>query len=147
MLRLGSILLSALLTGVPRALDTRAFGAQRSVYVEVAPADPELSSFARELERALAAAAYTLVTERAQATLVVEVHGFARSAVARGRGRDTVLMTVGRGRARHPLVLDHAPGQRAQAARVLLEALSGTGPTAAAASARYGELAPGEGIG
>ena len=49
MLRLGSILLTALLTGVPRALDARAFGAQRSVYVEVAPNDPELASFAEEL--------------------------------------------------------------------------------------------------
>jgi hypothetical protein len=128
MLRLGSILLTALLTGVPRALDARAFGAQRSVYVEVAPNDPELASFAEELERALATASYTLVGDRTRATFVVEVHRCAPSAGA--RGRNAVLLSVGDGRARHPLLLDHRPGQRARAARALLEALPGPGPMA-----------------
>lgn len=130
MLRLGSILLTALLTGVPRALDARTFGAQRSVYVEVAPNDPELASFAEELERALAAASCTLTTDRARATLVVEVHRFVRPAGPLERGRHAVLLTAGDGRIRRPLLLDHGIGQGAQAARALLAALPGPRPTA-----------------
>ena len=41
-LRLGSVVLAAVLLGVPRALDARAFGVQRSVYLDVAPLAPEL---------------------------------------------------------------------------------------------------------
>jgi len=126
--RLPSILLTAVLLGVPRALDARAFGAQRSVYIDVAAQDPELLAFADELERALSAACYSLATERAGATLVVEVHGVARSAGRRGPGAQTLLLTVGHGRARRPLLVDHAPGQQARAARALLEALPGPGP-------------------
>jgi len=120
MLRLGSMLLTAVLLGVPRAVDARAFGSQRSVYVEVAPGDPDLASFAEALEQALGAAAYTLARDRSRATLVVEVRGFARSVSGERAG---VMLAVGRGADRRPLVLDHAPGQWAPAARTLLAAL------------------------
>jgi len=129
MLRLGSVLLTAVLLGVPRALDARVFGSPRSVYVEVAPQDPELASFAEELERALAAAAYTLAPFPLRATLVVEVHGFARSGHDGEKARRAVLLSVGEGRKRRPLILDHGPGQRARAVRALLEALPAPGPT------------------
>jgi hypothetical protein len=123
MLRLGSILLTAVLLGVPRALEARAFGSTRAVHVDVAPQDPELASFAEELDRALAAATHTLAPRPFPATLVVEVHGFARSAPAGEGIRHAVLVSQGRGRTFRPLILDHGPGQRAQAARALIEAL------------------------
>jgi hypothetical protein len=68
--------LAAVLLGVPRAIDTRAFGAQRSVYVDLAPLASELRDFATELERAIGETTYSLAARRSEATLVVEVlHG------------------------------------------------------------------------
>lgn len=46
--RLGSVVLAAVLLGVPRVLDAGAFGAQPSVYLAVATMDPKLRGFAAE---------------------------------------------------------------------------------------------------
>ena len=52
MRRLGSVLLAAVLLGVPRALEARSFGAPRSVYVDVALPAPGLAGFAEDSDAA-----------------------------------------------------------------------------------------------
>lgn len=44
MLRLGPLVLSALLLGIPRALQGRAFG-EPTFRIDVVPADPDLHAF------------------------------------------------------------------------------------------------------
>lgn len=120
MLRLGSLLLTGVLLGVPRALDTRAFGALRSVYVDVSPQAPELEAFGRELERALAGAAYALVAHPWRATAVVEVRSATTARMTDGRSCEAVVMAVRERDRTQPLTLHYAPEQRATAARALL---------------------------
>ena len=123
MLRLGSAILASVLLGVPRALDARAFGAPRSVYIQVAPDSPELSAFADELSRALADAGVSLATGPAGATLVVDVHGLWRSEGAPGGVTEAVRFTARDRTGIRRLVLHYAPDSRAAAARVLLRSL------------------------
>jgi len=125
MLRLGSMLLTAVLMGVPRALDGRAFGTASAtiIHVKVAPHDPDLAALADELERALAAASYELTPVASRATLVVEVHRLAREARPPDGERRALLVTLGEGRARRPIVVEDDPDQRRHAARALLDAL------------------------
>ncbi len=122
-LRLGSAILASVLLGVPRALDARAFGAQRSVYIEVAPESPELTAFAAELSRALAVAGFSAATRPGGATLVVEVHALWRSEVGSGPVSEAVSFTVRDRRGARPLVLHYAPEARPAAARALLRSL------------------------
>jgi hypothetical protein len=122
-LRLGSAILASVLLGVPRALDTRAFGATRSVYIQVAPDSPELAAFAGELTRALAEAGVTLATGPAGATLVVDVHGLWRSVGRTGRVTEAVRFTARDHGSARRLVLHYAPEDRGAAARALLRAL------------------------
>ena len=122
-LRLGSAILASVLLGVPRALDSRAFGSPRSVYIQVAPDSPELSAFAQELTRALADAGATLATGPAGATLVVDVHGLWRSESADGRATEAVRFTARDRSGARRLVLHYAPESRSAAARALLRSL------------------------
>ena len=124
MRRLGSVVLAAVLLGVPRGLDTRTFGAQRSVYVEVAPQAPELTDFAAELERAIGDAAYSLATSPSRATMVIEVRNVAKAETTDGRPMEAVTLTVREGASTRPLILHYAPPRRARAAFRLLETLS-----------------------
>jgi hypothetical protein len=122
-LRLGSAILASLLLGVPRALDARAFGSPRSVYVQVAPDSPELSDFALELTRALAGAGASLATAPSRATLVVDVHGLWRSESADGDVTEAIRFTARDARGTRRLVVHYAPESRAEAARALLRSL------------------------
>ena len=123
MLRIGSLLLASVLLGIPRALDARALGALESVYVEVSELAPELQDFARELERALAAASFALSARRSEATTVVDVLSFARSADRAGRRTQAIALAVRNGRSRSPVVLHYTAGTAAEAARELVRAL------------------------
>ena len=123
MLRLGSAILASVLLGVPRALDTRAFGAPRSVYVQVAPDSPELTAFAAELTRALADAGLPVAARPTGATLVVDVHALWRSTGAGGPGSEAVSFTARDRHGTRLLVLHYAPEARAAAARALLRSL------------------------
>ena len=123
MLRLGSAILASVLLGVPRALDARAFGARRSVYVEVAPSSPELTAFAAELSRALADAGFSMAARPGRATLIVEVHALWRSEGTGGPAREAISFTVRDQRGARPLVLHYAPEERPAAARALLRSL------------------------
>ena len=120
-LRLGSAILASVLLGVPRALDARTFGAQRSVYVEVAPESSELAAFARELSRALADAGFSMAARPGGATLVVEVHELRRS--TDGSTSEAISFTVRDRRGMRPVILHYSPGERPAAARVLLRSL------------------------
>jgi hypothetical protein len=122
-LRLGSAILASVLLGVPRALDARTFGAQRSVYVEVAPSSPELQAFAAELSRALADAGFSMAARPGGATLVVEVHGLWRSEGNGAPPSEAISCSVRDRRRTRPLVLHYAPGEQPAAARALLRAL------------------------
>jgi len=122
-LRLGSAILASVLLGVPRALDARAFGAQRSVYVEVAPSSPELQAFAAELSCALADAGFSVAARPDGATLVVEVHGLWRSRDTDGPASEAISFSVRDRRGTRPLVLHYAPEERPAAARALLRSL------------------------
>lgn len=124
MLRLGSIVLASVLLGVPRALDARAFGAQGSVYVEVSPLAPELQAFARELERALLQASFTLAGRRSEAATVVDVLSVARSADEAGRAMQAIGLAARDGRRQRRLVLHYTPGHAAAAVRELLACLA-----------------------
>jgi hypothetical protein len=117
------VVLTAVLLGVPRALDARAFGAARSVYVEVADPSPGLAGFAEELSRALERSGCRVATSPTGATTVVEVHASWRRADSRSDPFAAISMTVRDGSGRRPLVLDCAAGREADAARALLAAL------------------------
>ncbi len=123
MLRLGSAVLAAVLLGVPRALDARAFGIARSVYVEVADPSPGLDGFAEALSRALELSGCRVAASPTGATTVVEVHALWRCADSRSDPLAAISFTVRDARGRRPLVLEYAPGREAAAARALLEAL------------------------
>jgi hypothetical protein len=127
-LRLGPVVLSAVLLGVPRALDAEAFGAQRSVYVDLAPLAPELLDFTTELERAIGETTYSLAARRSEATVVVEVLNVARAAGSNGAEMEAVTFAIRDGRRTRLVVLHYAPGRRAVAARLLLEKLPGSHP-------------------
>jgi hypothetical protein len=122
-LRLGSAILASVLLGVPRALDARVFGAQRSVYIEVAPESPELTAFAAELSGALAEAGFSTASRPRGATLVVEVHRLWRSDGVGGPASEAISFTVHDRRGPRPLVLHYAPEARAAAAHALLRSL------------------------
>ena len=122
-LRLGSIVLAAALLGVPRAVEARAFGAQRCVYVEVAPENLELQAFAAELERAIGASALTLAARRSDAAVVVELLGVSRSEAGGGLLMEAARFVLRDGTSTRPVILHYSPGQRAPAARRLLERL------------------------
>jgi hypothetical protein len=123
---LGSAILASVLLGVPRALDARAFGAQRSVYVEVAPESPELAAFAAELARALGDARFSVAARPGGATFVVEIHALWRSEGGSGAMCEAVSFTARDARGAwgaRPLVLHYAPEARAAAVRALLRSL------------------------
>jgi len=122
-LRLGSVVLTAVLLGVPRALDARSFGAARSVYVEVADPSPGLAAFAGELSRALERSGCRVATSPTGATTVVEVHALWRCDNSRPDPSEAISFTVRDARGRRPLVLHYAVGREGEAARALLEAL------------------------
>lgn len=123
MLHLGSVLLTAVLLGVPRALDARAFGSAPSVYVEAADPSPELAGFAEELTRALEAAGARLASRPSGATVVVEVHALWTGGDPASRPRQAISFTVREGTGRRPLVIDYPPGRPAHAARALVRRL------------------------
>lgn len=129
MLRLGSAILASVLLGVPRALDTRAFGAPRSVYIQVAPDSPELSAFAEELTRALVDVGLSVATRPASATLVVDVHGLWRSVGGNGSVTEAVRFTARDEHGTWRLVLHFAQEARGAAARALLRSLDRPGHT------------------
>jgi hypothetical protein len=123
-LRLGSVLLAAVLLGVPRALDARAFGAApRSVYVDVSPLDPRLRDFTAELERAIDAASYRLVDDPRDATLIVEIHRVWIAEAGEGASTEAVSVTIRRGHQARPVVVHYLAGRRDDAARTLIRML------------------------
>jgi hypothetical protein len=119
--------LASVLLGVPRAFESRPFGVQESVYVEVSPLAPELREFARELEQALARACFALAASRSEATAVVDVLGAARWVQEDGRPLRAIALVTGHGRRLRPVVVDYAPGGAAPAVRALLACLSAGG--------------------
>jgi hypothetical protein len=76
----------------------------RSAYVDVAAPDLDPRELAELLERVLSTEALTPAREPSD-TLVVEVHGFARLGSDPERG--ALLVTLGEGRRRRPLVVEH----------------------------------------
>jgi len=122
-LRLGSAILASVLLGVPRALDSSAFGAPRSVYIQVAPDSPELTAFAAELSRALGDAGFSTATRPTGATLVVDIRSLWRSAGGSGPATEAVSFTARDRRGTRFLVLQYAPEARPEAARALLRSL------------------------
>jgi hypothetical protein len=122
-LHLGSAILTAILLGVPRALDGRVFGSPPSVYVEVADPSPELAGFAEELSRALEEAGCHVTARPTGTTVVVEVHSLWPCAGPGSDPSEAIGFTVGDARGRRPLVLHYPLSCRAQAARALLRAL------------------------
>ena len=123
MTRLGSLLLAGVLLGVPRALEARTFGLQRSVYIDVSPLAPELQAFARELEAVLLDGAYALADDPSRATVVIEVHS-ATTTRTTARSRDeAVLISVRDRSSTRPLILHYPAEQRTAAARSLLDRL------------------------
>jgi len=121
---LGSVVLAAVLLGVPRVFEGRAFGAQRSVYVEVAPGSPELEDLVTELGRAIEGAAWSLASRRSEATVVVELLGVGTSRGADGRVMEAARFAVREGSESRPVVLHYSPAQRTRAARALVQRLA-----------------------
>jgi hypothetical protein len=117
------VILTAVLLGVPRALDARAFGSTRSVYVEVADPSPGLAGFAEELSRALEGAGCPLAARPTGATVVVEVYALWKRGGADTVPAEAIGCTVRDAHGRRPLVLDYRAGCQAQAARAVLRVL------------------------
>ena len=124
MFRLGPMILSAVLLGVPRALGSQVFGTQRSVYIDVAPLPPELTDFTEALEGAIGEASWTLARGASEATTVIEIQSVARSRASSGDGMDAVTLVVREEGSVRRMVLHYAPRGRAEAAAHLLERLA-----------------------
>jgi hypothetical protein len=124
-LRLGSAILASVLLGVPRALDARTFGAQRSAHIEVAPSSPALDAFAAELSRALADAGFSMAAHPGSATLVVEVHSLWRCESTSCPASEAISFTVRDRQGSRSLILHYATEERPAAARALLRSLEG----------------------
>jgi hypothetical protein len=122
--QLGSVVLAAVLLGVPRVLEGRALGARRSVYVEIAPVSPELEDLVTELGRAIGAAAWSLASRRSGPTQVVELLGVRTSRAADGRVMEAASFAVREGSQSRPVVLHYPPDQRARATRALVQHLA-----------------------
>jgi hypothetical protein len=122
--RLGSLVLASVLLGVPRALQGRAFGARRPVYVEVSPRSPGLLAFGEALERALVSVGWALAPCRTAAVTVVEVLHVASVRDALGRAVEAVTLAVTEGRRVRRILLHAGPDCRDAAARELLARLS-----------------------
>jgi hypothetical protein len=123
-IRLGPMILSAVLLGMPRALGSQVFGGQRSVYIDVAPLPPELADFTADLERAIGNATLALARTPSEATTVIEVQRVARSRTAAGDAMEAVALVVREGSSLRRMVLHYAPQGRARAAAHLLERLA-----------------------
>lgn len=123
MLRLGPAILASVLLGVPRALDARAFGAHRSVYIEVAPSSPELTAFAAGLSRAFADTGFAMAARPGGATLVVEVHALWRAEGTGGLASEAISLSVRDRQGTRPFILHYAREERSAAARALLRSL------------------------
>jgi hypothetical protein len=122
--RLGSLVLTSVLLGVPRALQGRAFGARRPVYVEVSPRSPGLLAFGEALERALGGVGWALAPCRTAAVTVVEVLHVASVRDAFGRAAEAITLAVTEGRHVRRILLHATPDRRDAAARELLARLS-----------------------
>ena len=123
MRQLGSMVLAAVLLGIPRALESRPFGVQRSVYVDVVAQAPELRELAEELARAIDRTACALAARPPRATLVVELLSVSRRTGPAGPQWDTLTLTLRDGRRTRPMLVDYGPGRRASAAHVVLQSL------------------------
>ncbi len=122
-MRLGSLVLASVLLGVPRALEARAFGGRRPVYVEVAPRSPGLLAFAAALEQALGAAGQAFVPHRSATVMVVDVLHLACVRDALGRAVEAITLVVTEGRRVRRMLLHADAERRDDAARELLARL------------------------
>jgi hypothetical protein len=125
--RLGSLVLAGILLGVPRALDSRAFGAQRTLYVETSQQAPELTAFAAALERALGASPWQPAARRGDATVVVDVLNVASAEDTHHRRMEAISLVVRDRRGPRRLVLHGSPQDREASALLLLEQLDAFG--------------------
>jgi len=123
MLRLGTIVLSSVLLGLPRALGARVPGGDRSGYVEVAAPDLDPRELAGLLDALLFSEALAVARQPGHDTLVVELLGLAR--IGSDPAQGALLATVGEGAQARPLVVER-PGQRRSPAP---RRLPGPGPT------------------
>jgi hypothetical protein len=123
MRQLGSVILAAVLLGIPRALEARAFGAERAVYLDVVTQGPELRALAEELGRAIEGTAYALAARPLGATLVVELLGVTQRSGQTGQRSETLMLAVRDGRRTRPMLVEYAPWRRAKAAHLVLESL------------------------
>lgn len=123
MLRLGTIVLSSVLMGLPRALGERVPRGGRSGYVEVAAPDLDPRQLAELLDALLSGEALAVPRQPAHATLVVEVIGFAR--IGSDPAHGALLATLGEGAQGRPLVVERPARRRSPAARPV----PGRGPT------------------
>jgi len=126
LLRLGPALLTALLSGIPRPIAPRS-RARPSLFVEVAPSDPDLDEFGKALSAAVDRCGIHLARESMGATLVVRVHGVTRCP---DTGREIVSLSVGDAGER-PLMLHYPAERRVAAAAALLRSLTDPVPGAA----------------
>ncbi len=122
-MRLGSIVLTSVLLGVPRALEARTFGQRRPVYVEVAPRSPGLLAFGEALGRALDAAGRASGPRHATAVQLVDVLHLASLRDALGRAVEMITLVVREGRRMRRILLHADAGRRDDAARELLARL------------------------
>jgi hypothetical protein len=123
--RLGSLLLSGVLLGVPRALQSRTFGApQRTVYVEVSRPAPALGAFAEAFTEALADATWGLARTRSAATTVVELVSVVSTTDRHGRAVEAFTLSVREGGRSRRIVLHGRPDDRLASARQLIATLA-----------------------
>ena len=127
MARLGALMLSSVLLGLPRVFRIVTSAAlRRSRYVERAPSDAALLEFMEALQPAIDEHCHSLASggpgERAA---VVEVHGLVSQSASPGRlSAEAVSVSVAAGDGVQRLVLHGPTGHRAGAARTLVHWLA-----------------------
>lgn len=123
LLRLGTIVLSSALLGLPRALGDRVPRVDRSGYVEVAAPDLDPRELAELIDALLSSEALAVARQPAHVTLIVEVLAFARAGSDPDQG--ALLAQLGEGAQGRPLVVERPARRRPPAARPV----PGPGPT------------------
>jgi hypothetical protein len=130
MARLGALMLTSVLLGLPRLFRAEStVPRRRSRYVEPATCDAALLDFVAQLGPAIDAHCHSLADAGDAGTTVVEVHRLSSQRACADRPAvEAISVSVEAGGAVQRLVLHGPAGRRAGAARTLVRWLTGLRP-------------------
>ncbi|MBN2370518.1 MAG: hypothetical protein JXO72_08520 [Vicinamibacteria bacterium] len=130
MARLGALILSATLSGIPRLFQRAVLSLRtRLPYVAVTSGDPALHDFTMELAKAIDRHIHALAEQRWDDTLIVEVHRLSQVEALDGTSPSEAVSVTLRAHDRiRPLILHYPSNMRHNAIEALMRRLSAQSP-------------------